>query len=64
MNLNDVAIHVLGDHVKAVHGEAVYTATVQRALALATRHNVETPLTTEAVLTTVRTEFLKLLRPH
>jgi hypothetical protein len=64
MQLNELDIHVLGDHVKAVHGEDVYTSTLQRALAMASRQNVQTALTTEAVLATVRTEFLKLLRPH
>lgn len=60
MQLDDLDIHVLGDHVKAVHGDDVYIATLQRALA----KSVRTALSTEAVLAAVRTEFLKLLRPN
>ena len=70
MHLTDVDIHVLGEQVKAVHGDDVYIATLQRALAIATRNSVtgvdvsHGPLTTDAVLHAVRTEFLKLLRPN
>ena len=70
MHLTDVDIHVLGEQVKAVHGDDVYIATLQRALAVATRNSVSGveashgPLTTDAVLHAIRTEFLKLLRPN
>ena len=42
----------------------MYTSTLQRALAMTSRQNVQTALTTEAVLAAVRTEFLKLLQSH
>jgi hypothetical protein len=47
-------ISVLADRVKAVHGDDVYTATLERALAMASRESVRTTLTTEAVLAAVR----------
>ena len=40
MHLNDLDIHILGENVKALHGDDVYIATLQRALAVATRKSV------------------------
>ena len=66
MQLDDLEIHVLGDHVKAVHGEDVYNATLHRALAMASSKSFRTSeeLTNDEVLAAVRAEFLKLLRAH
>ena len=78
MDLNDLDIHELGERVKALHGEDVYDATLARGLAIATRNSVEAgesrsspvagdlqgALTSAAVMTALRTEFLKLLRPN
>ena len=73
MDLSDLDIHELGERVKALHGDEVYDATLARALAIATRDSVTSSpsaagasdaLTTDAVVAALRTEFLKLLRPH
>lgn len=39
MDLFDLDVHELGERVKALHGDAVYHATLARALAIATRTN-------------------------
>ena len=73
MDLSDLDLHELGERVKALHGEAVYDDTLARALAIATRDSATSSpsaadasdaLTTDAVVAALRTEFLKLLRPH
>ena len=66
MHVGELDVRELGERVKSLHGEAVYGSTLQCALAIATRNAVESPSapTNEAVLSALRTEFLKLVRPH
>jgi len=66
MHRADVDIHVLGEQVKAVHGEDVYTFALHRALTMASRNSCRTSevLTNDDILAAVRTEFVKLLRAH
>jgi len=40
MQLHDLNIHELGERVKSFHGDDVYSTTLQRALAIATRNSV------------------------
>ena len=62
----ELDVRELGERVKSLHGEAVYGFTLRCAFAIATRNAVESPSapTNEAVLSALRTEFLKLVRPH
>jgi len=78
MNLDALDLNEFGERVRALDGGDVYEATVQRALAIAIRNTVSAAsphtaegaelqtqaLSTDAVVASLRTEFLKLLRPH
>ena len=78
MNLDDLDLDAFGGKVRAMHGADVYEATVQRALAMAicNTSNDRFPdmhsgterqtssLTNDAVVAALRSEFLKLVRPH
>jgi hypothetical protein len=66
VDLNEVDIHVLGEKVKQLHGEDVYTFALHRALAMASRNSCRTSevLTNDDILAAVRTELAKLLRAH
>ena len=78
MNLDDFDLYEVGEKVRALHGGDVYKAAVHRALAVAIRNtrndaSPDTPaalelqtmaLTHDAVVAALRTEFLKLVRPH
>jgi len=78
VDLSELDIQELGERVRALHGDDVYKATLARALAVATRNSVgaeqarsvppvgesQGALTDDVVMTALRTEFLKLLRPN
>ena len=66
MHVGELDVRDLGERVKSLHGEAVYGFTLQCALAITTRNAGESPSapTNEGVLSALRTEFLKLVRPH